>query len=383
MSGAAQVQLSPSMFEFSEGRRQRLHLTLNRSFCCSNGYRPSSPVHKKCRMDTEPCNNNNNNNSNNNNRTWIKQVRLVNSTELSERLRNFRKSVVLIDCRSFLCYNSNHILGAINLNSTDRINRRRLQQCKLPLWDFVTSNEGKEVLKNCCGKEIVVYDDNTTDLDKLLTTNSISLLVNAFCNQGYKVSVLKGGWREFQSCNSDLCFQSEDVVSPSTVSSPSCDFTVDNIHACPILPFLYLGNEKDAADLTTLKRLGITYVLNVTEDLPDHHYEDGIKFKRVPASDNNNQNLKQYFQAAFEFIDEARMKNCNVLVHCQAGISRSATIIIGYLMHHKLMNLIDAYRLVKRKRPIISPNLNFMGQLFELEQSLKRTPNECDKPRAC
>ncbi|XP_023223802.1 dual specificity protein phosphatase 10-like [Centruroides sculpturatus] len=372
MSGAAQVQLSPSMFEFSEGRRQRLHLTLNRNFCC-NGYRPSSPVHKKCRMDTEQCNNN---------RNWIKQVRLVNSSELSDRLRNFRKSVVLIDCRSFLCYNSNHILGSINLNSTDRINRRRLQQCKLPLWDFVTSNEGKEVLKNCCGKEIIVYDDNTTDLDKLLSTNSISLLVNAFYNQGYNVSILKGGWREFYNCNRDLCFQSDDI-SPSTVPSPSCDNAVETIHACPILPFLYLGNEKDAADLTTLKRLGITYVLNVTADLPDHQSADGIKFKRLPASDNNNQNLKQYFQAAFEFIDEARMKNCNVLVHCQAGISRSATIIIGYLMHHKLMNLIDAYRLVKRKRPIISPNLNFMGQLFELEQSLKRSPNECDKPRAC
>ncbi|CAM6053446.1 unnamed protein product [Sphagnum tenellum] len=155
--------------------------------------------------------------------------------------------------------------------------------------------------------------------------------------------------------------------------------TMDDLNPkpSPILPFLFLGNERDA-DSHSLEELDITYVLSIeSSQLTSGGQKLGVVYKRLNAADSYHQNLKQHFEEAFEFIDEARRKGSNILVHCSAGISRSATITIAYLMRHLLMSLVDAYKLVKSKRPIISPNLNFMGQLLELEQMLSQQKNNC------
>lgn len=139
-----------------------------------------------------------------------------------------------------------------------------------------------------------------------------------------------GGHREFHRRHRELC---EDTLLPNgtaTATDPSTTTTVsgctspgpgcpvlsvsgpptpqpadiDNHPASRVLPFLYLGNGRDAADLQLLRALGATRVLNVTSQLPGYHEERGITYRQIPASDSGHQNLKQYFEEAFDFIGE-------------------------------------------------------------------------------
>ena len=77
-----------------------------------------------------------------------------------------------------------------------------------------------------------------------------------------------------------------------------------------------------------------------------------------------------FFVCVCVCAEEAQHAGQGVLIHCQAGVSRSATIVIAYLMKHSWMTMTDAYKFVKARRAIISPNLNFMGQLLEFEEDL-------------
>lgn len=72
----------------------------------------------------------------------------------------------------------------------------------------------------------------------------------------------------------------------------------------------------------------------------------------------------------YNLTETTRKKDGKVLVHCRAGISRSATICIAYLMVHNSLTLDQAFDFIREKRKIISPNMNFMQQLFEFERML-------------
>jgi len=152
-------------------------------------------------------------------------------------------------------------------------------------------------------------------------------------------SLVAGGHREFHRRHRELC---EDTLLPNgsvtvtadpsatttTVSGctspgPGCPVLIsgpptpqpadiDSHPASRVLPFLYLGNGRDAADLQLLRALGATRVLNVTSQLPGYHEERGITYRQIPASDSGHQNLKQYFEEAFDFIGEYNRRSDRV-----------------------------------------------------------------------
>ena len=84
----------------------------------------------------------------------------------------------------------------------------------------------------------------------------------------------------------------------------------------------------------------------------------------------------------FVSTEAARAREEGVLIHCLAGISRSVTVTLAYLMHALNLDLNEAFDYVRRKRANIAPNFNFMGQLQDFEKSLKSQRNcTCSCPK--
>merc|ERR1719210_2228335 len=97
-----------------------------------------------------------------------------------------------------------------------------------------------------------------------------------------------------------------DLPSPSEL----CDAKdIENHPATQVLPHLYLGNMRDASDVAILGRLNIRYILNVTAKPRHDSLPAGFQYKHLEAADNGLQNLRQFFEEAFAFIDEAKKAN--------------------------------------------------------------------------
>ena len=133
------------------------------------------------------------------------------------------------------------------------------------------------------------------------------------------------------------------------------------------------GSQEFAQDLSALNRHKVTHILNITGEV-ENSFPNRFQYKRVSVTDMPNIKLEQFFPGAFEFINTARTAGC-VLVHCYVGASRSASIVIGYLMKTERMRYREALAYLQMIRPEVYPNDGFEKQLKEYEQKLWCTPS--------
>ncbi|XP_026111107.1 dual specificity protein phosphatase 8-like [Carassius auratus] len=190
---------------------------------------------------------------------------------------------------------------------------------------------------------------------------------------------LRGGFAAFSSCFPELCESKPATLLPLSLSQPC--LPVANIGLTRILPHLYLGSQRDVLNKELMTQNGITYVLNASNTCPKPDFISDNHFMRIPINDSYCEKLLPWLEKTNEFIDKAKVANCRVIVHCLAGISRSATIAIAYIMKTMCLSSDDAYRFVKDRRPSISPNFNFLGQLLEFERGLQMKGLPCDPMR--
>uniref|UniRef100_A0A2K6SU10 Dual specificity protein phosphatase 8 n=1 Tax=Saimiri boliviensis boliviensis TaxID=39432 RepID=A0A2K6SU10_SAIBB len=293
--------------------------------------------------------------------------KVMDAKKLASLLRGGPGGPLVIDSRSFVEYNSWHVLSSVNI-CCSKLVKRRLQQGKVTIAELIQPATRSQV-EASEPQDVVVYDQSTRDASVLAADSFLSILLSKLDGCFNSVAILTGGFATFSSCFPGLCEGKPAALLPISLSQPC--LPVPSVGLTRILPHLYLGSQKDVLNKDLMTQNGISYVLNASNSCPKPDFICESRFMRVPINDNYCEKLLPWLDKSIEFIDKAKLSSCQVIVHCLAGISRSATIAIAYIMKTMGMSSDDAYRFVKDRRPSISPNFNFLGQLLEYERSLK------------
>ncbi|XP_039696264.1 dual specificity protein phosphatase 8 [Pteropus medius] len=293
--------------------------------------------------------------------------KVMDAKRLASLLRGGPRGPLVIDSRSFVEYNRGHVLRSVNI-CCSKLVKRRLQQGRVTISELIPPAVHGQV-EATEPQDVVVYDQSTRDASVLAADSFLSVLLSKLDGCFDSVAILTGGFATFSSCFPGLCEGKPAALLPMSLSQPC--LPVPSVGLTRILPHLYLGSQKDVLNKDLMTQNGISYVLNASNSCPKPDFICESRFMRIPINDNYCEKLLPWLDKSIEFIDKAKLSSCQVIVHCLAGVSRSATIAIAYIMKTMGMSSDDAYRFVKDRRPSISPNFNFLGQLLEYERSLK------------
>lgn len=138
-----------------------------------------------------------------------------------------------------------------------------------------------------------------------------------------------------------------------------------------IEPRLYLGSLGSAANRTQLQLREVTHVVTVLHgSLGEPSHRDLCDYLVIPLPDTARAPIAQHFDKVHAYIDAAHAANGVVLVHCFAGVSRSATMVVSYLMKKHRWTLRRALAHVRQRRPVVEPNAGFLLQLKSYEREL-------------
>ncbi|XP_004588042.2 dual specificity protein phosphatase 18-like [Ochotona princeps] len=132
---------------------------------------------------------------------------------------------------------------------------------------------------------------------------------------------------------------------------------------------LYIGNGVAANNENLLYNNQITMVINASVEVVNTYY-DNIQYLQVPVTDTPTSHIYSFFDLVADQIHSEDMKQGRTLLHCVAGVSRSPTLCLAYLMKYHAMTLRDAHTWIRALRPIIRPNNGFWEQLIHYESKL-------------
>lgn len=145
---------------------------------------------------------------------------------------------------------------------------------------------------------------------------------------------------------------------------------------------IYLGARPDRTQASALRNAGVTHVVSC---LPEDA-RNGVAFLEgdfhtlfIPMHDGIHEDIASTFPAFFDFVRSAteRDRGAKVFVHCEVGVSRSATLVTALLMRRRRKRFFEAYCDVRAERPEVLPNIGFASQLQRWEFKIfAETPDD-------
>ncbi|KAK9447130.1 protein-tyrosine phosphatase-like protein [Limtongia smithiae] len=126
---------------------------------------------------------------------------------------------------------------------------------------------------------------------------------------------------------------------------------------------IYLGSLFALRGRQSLQDAGITHILSVLQDDIEPKLAEGFTHMHVQLQDDEDEDILKHFDKCHEFIRSGLESGGAVLVHCVAGISRSATIVTSYIMKTRQLTAPEALAIVQQGRERASPNPSFLEQL--------------------
>ncbi|KAM0861431.1 hypothetical protein ACQ4PT_045892 [Festuca glaucescens] len=140
-----------------------------------------------------------------------------------------------------------------------------------------------------------------------------------------------------------------------------------------ITDFMYIGGALAARSTYTLQHLGVTHVLCLcANEIGQSESQKPCLFdyRNFSIKDAENADISDVFQDASDFIDFVEHLHGKVLVHCFEGKSRSATVVLAYLMLRKNCTLLEAWNMLKKVHRRAQPNDGFARVLLDLDKRL-------------
>ena len=266
--------------------------------------------------------------------------------------------------------NLNYTTRKPNMNNSTRININEIKEIKEnKIMNSTMTNPSTQ-------KKIMPYAFHRSNSDHL--SNSAGKILSSDKKSSSQLITLEDSIKEDRiknlkgSCKSLLsdCPRIKCPICSKLIQSHLLQIHI-NAHPSKVFDWLYLGTFTNACDIEELRRMNIKYILNCAIECKNNTLPKDIKELHLKIRDNVNFDIIPFFKQSNEFINQVRSVGGKILIHCKLGISRSAAIVIAYLIKYYGFNFNSALKFIKKQRDRINPNAGFIELLKQYEKKSK------------